>query len=350
MALNHGQRTGGQSAGAQLAGQTAWIISDGKAGHEVQCRGVAEALGLDYHIKRVAPGRFFRMSAPWGPVNPAEGFGKPGSVFCPPWPAIAFAAGRLTIPYIRALKRQAGLATFSVILLDPKTADSSADLMWVPAHDKRRGPNVVTTLTSPHGFSPSRLAALRQTVPADIAALPKPRVAVLLGGPNGEYVFDDSDAARMGTALSALAHGGAGLMISPSRRTPPAFLSAIDAATAGAPRILYDGTGDNPYANFIAHADAFVVTADSVNMTGEAAATGKPIYVFEPTGGAAKFTRFHEGLTRHGATRPLPDSPGTIDAWSYEPLDSAAAIADEITRRWQIRFQMLPGLMTPPKG
>lgn len=334
----------------QIDGQTAWIISDGKAGHEVQCLGVAQALGLQTEVKRIAPGRFFRMSAPWGPVNPAERFGKPGSQFSPPWPAFAFAAGRTTIPYIRALKRQAGFATFTVILLDPKTADSSADLMWVPAHDKRRGPNVITSLTSPHGFSKARLMALRQSTPSAIAALPKPRIAVLIGGPNGEYTFSDGDAARMATALSALSHSGAGLMISPSRRTPPAFLSAIDVATKGAPRILYDGEGPNPYADFIAHADAFVVTADSVNMTGEAAATGKPIYVFEPSGGGAKFSRFHEGLSHHGATRPLPESLSVIEPWNYEALDSAAAIADEITRRWQIRCQMVPGLMLPPKG
>ena len=42
-------------------------------------------------------------------------------------------------------------------------------------------------------------------------------------------------------------------------------------------------------------------------MTGEPCATGKPVYVFAPEGGSPKFTRFHEALRRHGATRPLPD-------------------------------------------
>lgn len=337
-------------ADRQTGGQTVWIISDGKAGHEVQCLGVAQALGLNAEVKRVAPGPLGQLTAPWGPVSRSEGFGRQGSAFAPPWPTFAFAAGRLTIPYIRALKNKAKLATYTVILLDPKTPANTADLMWVPEHDRRRGPNVVTTLTSPHGFTSARLAALRAVVPAEVAALPAPRIAVLIGGPNGEYRFDAADADRLGRALRRLVEQGAGLMISPSRRTPPTFLAAVDAATSGAPRILYRGEGANPYADFLANADAFVVTADSVNMAGEAAATGKPIYIFEASGGGPKFARFHEGLRAYGATRTLPDAGIDLTPWSYTPLDSAAAIADEIRRRWQIRCQMLPGLVTPSRG
>lgn len=333
-----------------LVGETAWIISDGKTGHEVQCLGVAHALGLKAEVKRVTPGRFAKLTAPWGRVGRAQRFGTPGAQFAPPWPTFAFAAGRLTIPYIRELKRRAKLATFTVILLDPKTPAGSADLIWVPAHDARRGPNVVASLTSPHSFTEARLAALRAAPPSEIAALPHPRVAVLIGGPNDAYRFDDSDAPRLAAALTGLVHHGASLMISPSRRTPPAFLVAVDAATAAAPRIVYRGEGTNPYPDFLANADAFVVTADSVNMAGEAAATGKPIYIFEPAGGGGKFARYHEGLRAHGATRILPPNGCAIESWKYTPLDSASAIADEIRRRWQTRCGMVPGLITASRG
>lgn len=328
-----------------LKGRRAWIISDGKAGHEIQCRGVAEALGVDAEVKRIEPGRVGKLTAPWGLVGRGVRFGQEGSPFAPPWPDVALSAGRLTIPYIRALKRKAGPGTFTVVLLDPRMPANCADLIWVPAHDARRGANVISTLTSPHGFSEARLGALRAHVPEAIAALPRPRVAVFIGGPNGVYPFTDADAARFGAALTSLAASGAGLMISPSRRTPGAFLEQIDLATAGAPRILFDGTGDNPYAEFLAHADAFIVTADSVNMAGEAAATGKPIYIFEPEGGGLKFSRFHEGLREYGATRVLPAALAALDDWQYPPLHSAEVIAAEIERRWQIRRDLLPGLM-----
>ena len=76
-------------------------------------------------------------------------------------------------------------------------------------------------------------------------------------------------------------------------------------------------------------------------MTGEPCATGKPVYVFEPEGGSAKFTRFHATLRRHGATRPLPESFERLETWSYAPLNSSETIAAEIARRWAKRRQML---------
>ena len=39
--------------------------------------------------------------------------------------------------------------------------------------------------------------------------------------------------------------------------------------------------GDNPYEGFLALADAFVVTGESMSMLGEASATGKPLYIFD---------------------------------------------------------------------
>ena len=119
----------------------------------------------------------------------------------------------------------------------------------------------------------------------------------------------------------------------------------MEAATRDAPRILWDGSGTNPYPDFLAHADLLVVTADSVNMTGEACATGRPVLVFTPSGGSAKFNRFHQALAGHGATRPLPDRFDALPAWEYQALDSAAIIAQEIERRWSRRAERLSGLV-----
>ncbi len=76
-----------------LAGARAWIISDGKAGHEALTRGVAEALGVAIEWKRIAPSGIWKALAPWGPVAPGERFGQPGSAFAPPWPDIALRCG-----------------------------------------------------------------------------------------------------------------------------------------------------------------------------------------------------------------------------------------------------------------
>jgi mitochondrial fission protein ELM1 len=326
-----------------LAGHSGWIISDGKAGNDTQSRGVFDALGLDYQMKRVDPSGIWKLMSPWGPVAPAERFGSAASQFHPPWPEIAIAVGRLTTPYIRRLKRLAGRSTYTIVLQDPKVRVDTADLFWVPEHDRLRGPNVITTLTSPHSFTARRLAELRRSVPPEIAALPTPRVAVSIGGPNGDYRFPPAVLARLAGALKSLAALGAGLMITPSRRTPAEMTAFVREATQGTRRWLWDGTGENPYPAFLAHADAFIATGDSVNMVGEPCATGRPVWVLEPEGGSPKFARFHAALARHGATRPLPARFECFETWSYAPLNSAEAIAAEIARRWSRRREMQGG-------
>ncbi|MCB1511900.1 MAG: mitochondrial fission ELM1 family protein [Hyphomicrobiaceae bacterium] len=324
-----------------LAGRPGWVITDGKAGMLVQARGVADALGLAVEMKTVAPKGLQRFVAPWGSVSATEKFGQPGAQFSPPWPAVAIATGRASIPYIRALRRAAGPNCYTVVLQDPRSGIGTADLIWVPAHDTLRGPNVVTTLTAPHSFSQERIAGLRGSLPGDVAALPSPRIAVVLGGKNGVYKFREEDDTRLEQALRATAATGASFMITSSRRTHLRLIAAVERATRDAPRIIWTGDGENPYPAFLGAADSLVVTADSVNMCGEACATGRPVYVFSPSGGSAKFTRFHDGLRRHGATRELPETGVPLEAWDYQPLDSARLIAQEIEMRWQRRAAML---------
>jgi mitochondrial fission protein ELM1 len=316
-----------------LAGRSAWIFTTGAAGMDTQTRGVADALGLDYVMQKVAPNGVFKLLAPWGPVSPAERFGQAGSQFAPPWPDVAIALGRTCVPYMRALRRRSP-QTFSIVMLDNRAGLGVADVIWVPQHDRLRGANVVTTLTAPHSFTAERLATLRRTAPAAIAALPQPRVAVILGGKNKVYEFTDADDARFAAALRSLGALGASFMITPSRRTHARLLEVTEQATRDFPRIRWDGEGANPYGDFLAHADALVVTADSVNMTGEAAATGRPVFVFTPSAGSDKFRRFHAALAAYGATRPLPERVAAWPDWTYAPLHSADTIARQIERRW----------------
>ena len=318
------------------AAASCWLITAGKAGMLTQLNAIAGTLGVEATLKRVSPRGIWGLLAPWGPVSPGDRFGAPGSAFAPPWPTIAIACGRASIPYIRELKRQAGRSCFTVVLQDPRSGPGTADLIWVPAHDQRRGPNVITTIISPHGFTLEALDALRKEGMPTIDALPTPRIAVILGGRNGVYRYSADDDARLVGALRDLTRCGASFLITGSRRTHAELLAAVDRATADAPRILWrdERDGPNPYAQFLARADWFVVTADSVNMTGEACATGRPIYVFHPSGGSAKFTRYHDSLAELGATRPLPDRISELDDWRYEPQFSATHIAQEIERRY----------------
>ncbi len=268
-----------------LAGRSAWLLTTGAAGMDVQTRGLADALGLSYTMKPIAPKGIYKLMSPWGPVAASERFGEPGAEFAPPWPQIAIALGRTSVPYLRTLRRHSP-ATFTILMLDTRAGKGAADVIWVPQHDRLRGENVIVTLTSPHSFTPARIEALRRTIPDEIAALPGPRVAVVLGGRNGSYKFTEDDDVRFAASLASLGALGVSFMITPSRRTHHRLFNVAEEATRPFPRILWDGDGPNPYPDFLAHADMFVVTGDSVNMTGEAAATGRPVLVFHPSGGS----------------------------------------------------------------
>ena len=320
-----------------LANRVGWLITDGKVGMDVQVRGVADALGVTAEMKHVAPQRVHRLLSPWLPPARRERIGR-GGLLSAPWPDIVLATGRLSIPYLAAVRRAAGARTFTVILQDPKTGRGAADLIWVPAHDKLRGANVITTPTAPHSFTQARFANLRANVRPEVAALPSPRIAVMLGGRSSDYPYSDACHARLSTALKSLERLGASFLITPSRRTHPQLLATVDAATASAPRVLWDGDSANPYADFLAQADTLIVTADSVNMTSEAAATGRPVFVFMPAGGTPKFNRFHEAMRQSGAVRALPDELSALPAWTYRPLEAGQIIAAEIERRFVARY------------
>lgn len=316
-----------------VAGASCWVLTDGKAGDEVQCLGVAERLGLEPVIRRVTPGRPWVWLMPWGGIDPKDNPDRPGSPLAPPFPDIAIASGRRAVSYLRHLRKASGRRTFTVFLKDPRTGASAADLIWVPAHDSLRGDNVLVTLTSPHRLSPERLAAARRNPPHGLGHLPAPRVALVVGGNSQHHRFSERDIAGFLARLTMVAQAGHRLMATTSRRTPPELAVAVRALVEQSGGFCWDGTGENPYTAMLALADAVIVTADSVNMVGEALVTGRPVWTVEPSGGSAKIARFLEALYATGNVRPLIDS---VEGPAYLPVDATQAIAVELARRFSL--------------
>ena len=311
-----------------------WIITGGRKGNEILCRGIAMALGASAVLRPVSLRAPWLWLAPWGPPGP-PGAGAlrdaGGQPFAPPWPDLLLVSGRRAIPHAHAVTRAARGKTFSVYLHHPHTPLRWFDLIWAPEHDRLAGDNVVSTLTSPHVLTNAGLAAAARAIAPDIARLPHPRVAVLLGGPSRACRMDADEIALLARHLRDLAASGAGLMITASRRTPAALPARLRRDLDGYAHILDDGTGKtNPYQGFLGAADAIIVTGDSINMTGEASFTGKPVHVFHLPSSSARLARFHTAMTARCVTRPFH---GTIEDWRYPPLDANPVIADRIMRR-----------------
>ena len=316
-------------------GTTCWVLTDGKAGDMVQCLGVARHLGLRPELRTVQPRAPWSWIAPRGPVDPREGPGRSPGPLAPPYPDLAIASGRRAVPYLRALKRASKQRTFTVFLKDPCVGTGVADVIWVPEHDRLRGANVIVTLTSPNRLSQDEFAVARQSPDPRLAALPGPRIGLILGGPSGHYRFTPADQAHLIRVARSVLDGGRSLMVTPSRRTPSSLLQGLQ-ALAETPAYLgrcyvWNGVGANPYVGILAMAEAFIVTADSANMLGEAAMTGAPIHVVEPSGGHPKMTRFIDRLVAHGAVCRWR---GELEQFTYAPLDATPGIAEEILRRY----------------
>ncbi|WP_262029474.1 mitochondrial fission ELM1 family protein [Microvirga sp. Mcv34] len=309
------------------SGLITWVLTDGKAGDELQALSVTEALGLTPEIRRVKPRPPFSWLMPWGPIDPRERPSITGSPIAPPYPDLLVASGRRAVAYLRHVKKATGGKAYTVFLKDPRTGPDTADFIWSPEYDRLRGPNVLNTLPPPHRVTAGKLEAARARPDPRLACLSRPRVAVLAGGNSRHHRFTDEDVARFIGHLTALAETGAGLMVTASRRTPPALREALTGLTARHGGFFWDGSGDNPYVDFLAQAEFIVATADSSNMIGEAAVTGRPILVFEPSGGHPKLDVYMQALKAHGIVHPFE---GRLEGQPYEPLNSTPKIAKAI--------------------
>ena len=307
----------------ELARARAWIVTDGKAGDENQCVGIAETLGLDFEIRQVPASGPFGWMAPWGPTDPREGPRRRGGALSGPYPDLLIASGRRSVPYLRAVRRATDGRTFTAFLKDPRTGADSADFIWVPDYDDLRGPNVFTTLTAPHLVTAARLAAAR--------ARPDPRLARL---DSRHLSYRKTDMARLVEDLRGLAQQGCRLMVTISRRTPNPLRDAVKALAAETGGFLWDGTGDNPYVAMLALAEAIVVTSDSANMVSEAVSTGAPVLLFDLPRTYIRHRRMFAGLAIAGALRPFT---GQLADLTYKPIDATPVIAQALADAYAAR-------------
>ena len=305
-----------------------WIVTEGMAGTENQCLGVAEALEIDPEIKRIA------LRQPWKSLSPYLGFECRGTflpALSPPWPDLLIASGRKSIAASRYIKRASGGKTFTVQIQDPRIDSRAFDLVCVPEHDPMRGDNVLVTIAAPNRVTPLRLAKARNDFAPLFAMMPSPHIAVLLGGNSKAHSISEFGMRKLGAQLAALEGS---LIVTASRRTTEGQRDAFLSGLGLRPHWHWDGIGENPYMGMLAWADFILVTADSVSMLSDAATTGKPVYMIPMEGGSARFDAFHKNLMRRGIVRPFE---GGLERWSYDPPNDSAIIAAEIQRLMALR-------------
>ena len=315
-----------------------WIVTEGIAGTENQCIGVAEALGVAPEIKRI------NLRMPWKTLSPylrVESAATFTPALCPDpeygWPDLLIASGRKSIAASRYIKKQSGGKTFTVQIQDPRISPKHFDLVAVPKHDPTRGENVIVTTAAPNKITPEKLKDARKEF-ATFESIKSPRVAVLIGGESKTYSFDKERMYEISQQLGTL---DVGLMITTSRRTPDEckylLQNMLEASDIDTEHFIWDGHGQNPYMGILAWADTILVTEDSTSMLSEAGTTGKPVYMIEMDRKANKrqsrIDKMHENLRQSGCLR---DFTGNLETWPYEPLNDATLVANEIRKRMNL--------------
>src|SRR3546814_845067 len=209
---------------------------------ENQGVGLAEALGLSPVVKRVTLRQPWRALMPYFRIGLRHAAGPGSDPIAPPWPDLVIASGRQSIAPGLAVKRASRGRTFLAQIQDPAIGARHFDLVIVPEHDRLRGPNVLTTKGSLHRVTPERLAAEARRHAPRLDHLPRPRVAVLIGGTNAVYHLSPTFMGDLAETLSDLARArGVGLMVTPSRRTGPDNEAILRARLAGLPAEIWDG-------------------------------------------------------------------------------------------------------------
>ena len=306
-----------------------WTVTTGEAGMVAQAEGLAEAVGEPFEARTV------RLRAPWSaaPAHMAPGLLRYGltAPLAPPWPDLLISCGRRGAAVSVAVRRASGGATFTAHVQDPRAPLRRFDLVIAPRHDGLEGPNALATRGALHRIARAGLDAAAERWRTRLGEL---QAAALVGGAVRGRGFSSRAVAALADGLARL---DGPVAVTPSRRTDPRALAMLRARLPDAR--FPDGEGDNPYLGMLALARHIVVTEDSVSMTSEAAATGKPVHIAAMGGVGRRVARFHALLRAEGVTRPFD---GALACWTCDPVDDAPRAAAEVRRRMSERRRRSP--------
>lgn len=266
-----------------------WALLSHRSGETQQILGLAEALQREC-------GWSLRVLRPdWTPAaNPVAlarrvslaGLGaEDRRAFGARSPDLIISAGLRNEPIVRWLARRSRGRTSTVMLGRTWAPPRDFDLViTTPQYRLRPAPTVLENPGTLHRITPARLAAARDDHANTFAALPGPRIGLLVGGDSGPYRLGPVAARRLAQRARALAGEGT-VLATTSSRTPSAASDSL-AAHLGPDDQLWRWAPDapNPYFGILAWADALLVTGDSIAMVSEAIATGRPVRIFDVGG------------------------------------------------------------------
>lgn len=305
-----------------LAHTKVWLLSDGRAGHENQSRGIISALGIKdvttHTLKFKKYGRIFSI---FGPKHTFENLPPE------PYPDVIIGTGKHIAAVSAYIKRRSP-TTFAIHLMNVPSTPNLFDVLAAPMHDNPPNyiPQLMATLGAANNIQTNYIKTEAERWASRLHHLPQPYTAVLVGGSSKHWNFTPKYTHKFTADLIAFAQKyNTSLLISTSRRTGQAATQYMqqELEKAKIPHFFHDArnptTRDNPYHALLGSANTIIATADSVSMLSEAASTGKHTLIWgQDYIKSAKFQRFYTTLIQQHSIQPMhsfnPDQkPNTLN-------------------------------------
>ena len=263
-----------------------WRISDGRAGHDTQSKGLIKALSL---IKPCVCHDIDISDKNYGILDLL--FKKFTTIELLPDPDIIIGAGHHThLPILCAKRAHGGR---SIVIMKPTFPPTWFDFCFIPEHDNPKiAGNILTTKGAINCITPS-------------AEHLDDRGLILIGGPSKHFYWDNEYLLQQLSEILKT-HTDIKWEVSDSARTPEKTRNALAALREpNAEYYDYSSTGIAWLAGRLGLAANVWVSVDSVSMIYESLTSGAAVGLLDvPARGTTKLTNNIAGLVEDSMTTP----------------------------------------------
>lgn len=261
-----------------------WLILSDKLGDNAQVRAVAGALSWPCEEKQIRVRGRYIIGKPFVRASLHHVDLDRSDTLEPPWPDLIITIGRRMSMVALWVKKKSHGRTKIVLIGRAQRLLHRFDLV-ITSMQYRLPPreNVLGHAYPLLRVDEAAIDAAAAEWKAEFESLPRPLVALMVGGPIRTVRFDACIASGLAcSAARFAAEQGGTLVVTTSRRTPVTVTEAL-AASLPKEALLYRWTSEgrnNPYRALLKLADRFIVTGDSISMLVEIACLGRPLAIY----------------------------------------------------------------------